>query len=146
MEKSRPDLAEVIEVVTEHHRKFAQAFAKNTYFILKDEQCARVALAWSNGFTLWEKPKNGINNEPHVDWKKRPKRALFWAWLGTSIDIDALATAAGIPLATTIARFRQLRDAQLILPDGSLSEWSETALQTIVKRMLQRAARKSSKG
>lgn len=138
MEKARPELAEVVELVNDHQKKFKEAFAKNTYFMLKDEQCAKVAIAWSNAFTDWTKPDHGINNEPHLDWHDRPKRALFWAWKGTRIDIDALATSAGLPLATTISRFRQLRDAQLILPDGSLTEWAETALRTVVARMLKK--------
>lgn len=139
MGKAAPTLEEVMEVVHDFHGRRENRFAKNALLMLKDVDMAKVALAWSNHDPDWTQPLTPINNEPHIPWQTRPKRALFWAWRGVTFDRDALAVSANLPVATTLARFKVLRDAQLIFPDGSLSEWAEKTLEQMVKTLLKRA-------
>lgn len=131
-----PDLEAVCENSRVFQAEQKDDFVVNAYNLLVDEDAVKVAVAWGNAFVRWVRPADPLQFPEGESWESDQKRALFWAWSGARVDTDRLALAANLPIATTISRFRQLRDTQLIFPNGKLAQWTKIAITADVKRRM----------
>lgn len=102
-----------------------------------DRDACRVAIAWSNTEIEWARPRWELTVDKGSTWKRRPRRAIVWAWEGISIDLEELAFTANLDRVQTLDRFRMLRQNLLIYPDGTLSPIAEMTIAQITKRRLE---------
>lgn len=121
----RPKLQNIIEYSRERDQAMIDGEggpgAERSFLLADDREACRVAAAWPCMEPTWKRPSFTLTVDRGSTWKRRPKRAMLWAWAGVEVDFEALAAAAGVPRARTMARFIMLRDNLLIYPDGTLS-------------------------
>lgn len=148
MAVARPSLAEIVNYARQRERDLLATIGsrdraaggegvERMLLLVDDLEACRVAIAWSGADVGWKSPRAGLTIDRGGSWKRRPKRALMWAWTGAIFDLEAVALAAGVTRARTFRRFPILKENQLIYPDGTLSPFALQVIGTVTRRRLE---------
>jgi|SRR3972149_2916854 len=118
-----------IEALRREHRK------ENLMLIIDDQDAQFIMIAW----TILHPD---FADFP-VDESAAAKKVWADAWESTlqNVDIKALASLANVPERTALESFHRLRTANLIYPDGTISDDAMTIIRAEVGTRLTQLAK-----